>query len=160
VFSAAGLESAIWAQMMLLAAPLLAVAVALAASGSQMELHLLANDIAQQHDAARGDHLRLTSGGHRKTQGGQPRIVLGKQNRPRGAILGYSGHCRAKVNHRESDLEPCMALADPRCRAAPTRAGRPEEARGVRRLRGLASVPSRCLAARAIPSASRAASAA
>ena len=78
MFSAAGLESAIWAQMMLLAAPLLAVAVALAASGSQMELHLLANDIAQQHDAARGDHLRLTSGGHRKTQGGQPRIVLGK----------------------------------------------------------------------------------
>ena len=41
-----------WAQMMLLAAPLLAVAVALAASGSQMELHLLTNDIAQQHDAA------------------------------------------------------------------------------------------------------------
>ena len=76
MFSAAGLESAIWAQMMLLAAPLLAVAVALAASGSQMELHLLANDIAQQHDAARGDHLRLTSGGHRKTQGGQPRNFL------------------------------------------------------------------------------------
>ena len=157
MFSAAGLESAIWAQMMLLAAPLLAVAVALAASGSQMELHLLANDIAQQHDAARGDHLRLTSGGHRKTQGGQPRIVLGKQNRSRSAILGYSGHCRAKVNHREIRT---LHGADPRCRAAPTRAGRPEEARGVRRLRGLASVPSRCLAARAISSASRAASAA
>ena len=175
---------------MLLAAPLLAVAVALAASGSQMELHLLANDIAQQHDAARGDHLRLTSGGHRKTQGGQPRNFLpaalfvteptsqnsrvfpraclktpqrrrpSRRRRAKSAAQRDFGVFWALQGQNHRVLALARRGADPHCRAAPTRAGRPEEARGVRRLRGLASVPSRCLAARAISSASRAASAA
>ena len=103
-------------------------------SGGRAHASCLASAAAHQENLwthCRGDHLRLTSGGHRKTQGGQPRNFLpaalfvteptsqnsrvfpraclkkhlsaaghhaeGEQNRPRSAILGYSGHCRAKI---------------------------------------------------------------
>ena len=114
--------------------------------------------------APRAGHLRLALGGHQKSQGGQPQNFLpaalfvteptsqnsrvfpraclktpqrrrpSRRRRAKSAAQRDFGVFWALQGQNHRVLALARRGADPHCRAAPTRAGRPEEARGVRRL--------------------------